>query len=131
LDVAAGYAAAPGVSRLNNDAGPRGIEFTAANYFAREGDGWVRLTVRRSTETKKLAIVNYSARPGTATRWRDYFGGDGVLVFRPGETLKSIRIYVVSDHKVEGFETVRLALERVRGGTLGPQRTATLTIQDK
>jgi uncharacterized delta-60 repeat protein len=131
LDVAAGYVAAPAVSRLNNDAGPRGIEFTGANYVVHEGDGWVSITVRRTTDTDKLAVVNYSVRPGTATHWRDYFGGDGVLVFRPGETLKRIRLYIVRDRKPEGFETVRLALVRVRGGILGPQRTATLTILDK
>lgn len=130
LDVAAGYAPAPGVSRLNNDAGPRGIEFTTANYIAREGDGSVSLAVRRTTEIQKLAIVKYSIKPGTATRWRDYFGGDGVLVFRPGETRKNIRVYVVRDRKAEGFETVRLVLDRVRGGTLGPQRAAILTILD-
>jgi hypothetical protein len=131
LDVAAGYGAAPGVSRLNNDAGPRGIEFTTASYVAHEGDGWVSITVRRTTDTDKLAVVAYTVRPGTATRWRDYFGGGGVLVFHRGETHKRFRIYVVRDHKSEGFETVRLALVRARGGSIGPQRTATLTILDK
>ena len=121
----------PGVWRLNNDLDPRGIEFTTASYIAHEGDGWVSLTVRRTTETDKFAVVAYAVRPGTATRWRDYFGGDGVLVFRPGETHKKIRLYVVRDRKSEGFETVRLTLLRARGGSIGPQRTATLTILDK
>jgi uncharacterized delta-60 repeat protein len=121
----------PGVWRLNNDLEPRGIEFTATSYIAHEGDGWVSISVRRTTGTNKLAIVTYAVRPGTATRWRDYFGGDGALVFRAGETLKRIRIYVVRDHKTEAFETVRFALVRARGGSIGPQRAATLTILDE
>jgi uncharacterized delta-60 repeat protein len=120
----------PGIWRLNNDAGPRGIEFTAASYVVHEGDGWVNISVRRTTDTNQLAIVTYAVRPGTATRWRDYFGGDGVLVFRAGETRKRIRLYIVRDHRTESFETVRLALVRARGGSIGPQRTATLTILD-
>lgn len=131
LDVAGGYAPAPAISRLNNDAGPSGIEFTAPSYVVQEGDGWVNATVRRTTETGRLAVVSYSVRPGSATPWRDYFGGNGVLVFRPGETQKHIRIYVVRDRKAENYETVRLSLTRARGGNLGPQRQAILTILNR
>ena len=125
------YEPAPAVWRLNNDAGPRGIEFTAPSYVAREGDGWIQIPVRRTTGTDKLAVVRYAVRPGTATRWRDYFGGDGMLVFRPGETQKHIRIYIVRDRKDENYETVRLKLIRARGGDIGPQSTASLTIVDR
>jgi uncharacterized delta-60 repeat protein len=131
LDVAAGYVAAPGVSRLNNDAGPFGIEFTAATYVVHEGDKWVKIPVRRTGSSDRLAIVRYSVHPGTATRGRDYFGGDGALLFPRGQTVSYIRLYIVSDHRTEGFETVLLSLNRVLGGKLGPQTRAILTILDR
>ena len=78
----------------------------------------------------RLAIVRYSVRSGTATRGRDYFGGDRALLFPHGQTVSYIRLYIVNDHRTEGSETVLLSLDRTLGGKLGPQTRATLTILD-
>jgi uncharacterized delta-60 repeat protein len=124
------YSIGPGIWRLNNDAGPRGIEFTAPTYVVRENQGSVEITVRRSGPAENRATVRYDVEPGSAEFGRDYIGSGGVLFFGPGETLKSFRIRVKADHRREGAETVHLSLVRAVGGEIGAQNFATLTILD-
>jgi uncharacterized delta-60 repeat protein len=124
------YSASPGIWRLNNDVGPRSIEFTAAAYVVREDEGWADITVRRSGPAENRATVRYDVEPGSAEFGRDYIGMGGVLLFEPGQRLKSFRIRVKADHRREGPETVQLFLVRAIGSEIGAQDFATLTILD-
>jgi uncharacterized delta-60 repeat protein len=117
----------PGIWRLHNDAGPRGIEFTAPTYIVHEGDE-AAITIRRSGPVNTSATLRYDVQPGTADFGRDYIGNGGVVVFAPGETLKTFRIRTKADRRTEGPETVQLSLLRSIGGALGAQDHATLII---
>jgi uncharacterized delta-60 repeat protein len=119
----------PGIWRLHNDAGPRGIEFITANYVVQEGDRLANIVVRR-TGSATPATVRYDVEPGTATHGRDYTGNGGTLNFLPGETERSFVLRIKNDRQTENFETVYLRLVSAIGGTIGPRSRATLTIVD-
>jgi uncharacterized delta-60 repeat protein len=121
----------PGIWRLDNDAGPRGIEFAATSYIVRESEQLAEITVTRTGPATEKASVHYDLQPGTATQGRDYTGSGGRINFAPGETQKSFRIRIEADNRTENFETVNLRLIKPSGGDIGPRSQATLTILDR
>ncbi|MGE3310991.1 MAG: Calx-beta domain-containing protein [Limisphaerales bacterium] len=114
------------------------IEFTSARREVSEGDGEVRVAVRRAGNTNLAATVRYEVRAegGTATPVgsgdaADYWPAEGVLEFAPGERLKDFGVALVDDLEIEGPETVLLTLSRGSGlFPLGGQNVSTLTILD-
>lgn len=55
---------------------------------------------------------------------RGLTGGSGTIEFRPGETVKQVRVAAVDDRAREGNETLRFALFRPRGCTVDPGNAA-------
>ncbi len=112
------------------------IEFTAARRDVSEGDGEVRVAVRRSGDTNVAATVLYEVGGGTATpvgsgEAADYWPAEGVLNFAPGDRVKDFGVALVDDLEVEGSETIQLTLTRGSGlFPLGGQNALTLTILD-
>jgi hypothetical protein len=49
--------------------------------------------------------VHYGAIDGTAKAGEDYETASGTLVFAPGETIKTITIFIIGDKKTEEKET--------------------------
>ena len=112
------------------------IEFTAARRVVSEGDGEVRISVRRSGDTNLAAQVQFETAGGTATPVgavgvADYWPTNGVLSFLAGERVKDFGVALVDDLDVEASETIQLRLSRGSGlFPLGGQNALTLTIED-
>jgi Tol biopolymer transport system component len=109
------------------------IQFSAANYNASEAAGSIPVTVTFQGGNPSGPIsVDYSTSDGTARERSDYITARGTLTFAPGETSKTIRVFVVDDNFVEGDETINLSLTNATGTNagLGSPLTAELKILD-
>jgi Ca2+-binding RTX toxin-like protein len=116
------------------------VGITAAqNFFAvdtaaltaGENAGEARVTVVRH-DPRGTASVGYVISNGTATDGSDYTGPDDVLVFAPGETVKTLSVPLLDDSADEPGETFQVTLERLAGSDTGltSQRSTTVTIAD-
>jgi hypothetical protein len=108
------------------------IQFSAATFSANETDRTATITVTRtggSSGAAKTAVYTFY---GTAEPGGDYTTTLRTIVWADGETgPKTIPIPLLDDQiSGEGNETVGLILTGVRGATLGPQNTATLTLTE-
>jgi hypothetical protein len=115
--------------------------FSAPTYTADEGTGSASITVTRSGDTSKEVSVDYSTVnttyvpcavvSGQAAQNCDFLLASGTLSFKAGETSKTFSVIVIDDSRVEGNETLQLALSNPSAGAIiGPGSTATLTIND-
>lgn len=86
------------------------------------------LLVTRSGDTSSAATIDYASADGTASERSDYLSARGTLRFAPGETSKTIPIFIVDDRFGEGQETFTVNLSNPVGCTLGGQATFTVTI---
>lgn len=91
---------------------------TTANFL-------VRLSKAPSVITK----INYATKSITATASSDYLETSGTLTFSPGQTNKTISVFVLADKIVESNETFQLSLSGQNRGTIA-QGTAVATISD-
>ena len=62
--------------------------------------------------------IDYETADGTATKNEDYLPSSGRLTFRPGETVKAIRIAILDDNAAEKKETIIVKLKNNSFGTL-------------
>jgi hypothetical protein len=109
---------------------PPGIfEFAASNFSALETDPAAEITIIRIDGSAGPASVRMTASSGTATAGVDFEGVSPTVVFRDGETSKVVEVPLFDDNLVEGPESVVLTLGPTTA-TLGPARTAVLTIVD-
>jgi hypothetical protein len=86
------------------------------------------LLVTRSGDASSAATIDYASADGTASERSDYLSARGTLRFAPGETSKTIPIFIVDDRFGEGQETFTVNLSNPVGCTLGGQATFTVTI---
>lgn len=110
-------------------AGPA-VAFAAANYQVNEVGGAATITVALSAPSALPVSVNYATSDNSATAGNDYTTTTGVLIFAPGETLKTFIVPIVNDPIQDGAELLNLALSNPVSATLGLLPTATLTIID-
>ncbi len=108
----------------------RVIEFSAANYSVAEGTTTVTLTVTRSGDASEAATVTYSGSNGTGTQGSDVGTVIGQVSFAPGETSRTITIFITDDAFVESAEQLIISLSNPQGGILGTISSATLNITD-
>ena len=108
------------------------VEFGAVSSAVSEGAGAFEVVVTRGGDTSGKLTVNYSATDGTARQGADLSTVIGQTTFAPGETTRTITVYITDDAYVEGRRTATLSLRDPTGGAamLGNRSTATLTITD-
>ena len=124
------------------------IAFDPAVYQCLENCGTVAVTlVRQGGDPDRTLTVDYRTEDGTANAGSDYEFTEGVVVFKPGETLKEVRVGIIDDDIFEEDESFLIHLSNLRvlapdgeqsEGTapdpsvacLGPASTATVTIFD-
>jgi hypothetical protein len=122
---------------------PSQIQFSSASYASPEGGGSVPVTVTRTGTTTGMASVSYATSDtagasncnvvgGVASARCDYETKLGTLNFAPGETSKTIAVFLVDDSYVENSEafTVSLSMAVGSGVGLGTPATATVTLTD-
>ena len=129
LDARLAHGAASREAPPAADAGPALI---VADARAREGvDETIGFTVRVSPASGETVTVDYETADGTAMAGEDYWGVAGTLVFRPGDTERTVLVDVLDDAKDEGEETFTLRLSNATGARLADaEATGTIVNHD-
>ena len=90
---------------LDNDPLPF---LTIEDFSVPEGNAGLvegAFTARLSTPSGRRIAVAYASTNGTATVGTDYIGRNGVVEFNPGETSKTVPVFVFGDTLHESIET--------------------------
>ena len=119
------------------------VQFSTANSVAAEGSGKAVLTVTRTGNTTGMAEVSFLTTDnsggnncnvvgGFASSRCDYETKMGVLHFSPGESSKTLSIFIADDSYDENDETFLVVLGSPVGSglSLGSPSTHTVTITD-
>jgi hypothetical protein len=122
---------------------PSQIQLSASNYQIAESGGSASVIVTRTGNTTGMASVSYTtsdsaganncdAVGSVASSRCDYETTAGTLNFAPGETSKTITVFLVDDFYPENSEAFNVSLSNPlgSGATLGSPATATVTITD-
>jgi hypothetical protein len=123
---AASSSAAAGAAR------PVIIEFDKDSYVTSEGDGSVRLLIRRTGSTRRAVSVTWSLRSNSAEMGADFAGiGPGVERIAAGAREAHITIPLVQDSIKETTELFLVELQvNEEGVTLGERSSAAVIIVD-
>ena len=118
-----------GVEQLERRDCPAAVSI--ANVALAEGTNSspvARFVVSLSEKSSRAVIVNWATADGSATiADNDYRAASGTISFAPGQTSKTIGVYVCGDTKVELDELFSVTLTSPLNATLG-NATATATI---
>ena len=95
------------VTILNDDVEPPRLSVSDA---AADEGGTLTFTVTLSAASSETVTVDYATADGTAAAGDDYAAAAGTLTFAAGETSKAIAVVTNEDYRVEGDETLTLAL---------------------
>jgi Tol biopolymer transport system component len=122
---------------------PSQIQFSQGTFNRNEGDDSATITVTRSGNTTGMASVSYATSDtagasncnvmnNVASSRCDYETTLGTLNFAPGETSKTISVFLVDDSYAEVPEFFTISLSSVGGSEagLGSLATATVIIAD-
>jgi len=128
--IAGSMGGTPGAQ--NNSAGLPSIGFQASRGSGIESNGTVKVRVTLTPAVTHTVRVHYAVSGGTATGGSDYTLEDGVLIFWPYETSKTIPLVIHDDSTPAGEpdETVVIGLSGAEGALLGGNRVYTYTIID-
>lgn len=109
------------------------VSFASESYEAREGDGWAAIAVTVTPALYSSAAVDVVAA------WLPVEGQEealpideptATLTFEPGQTSADLVLPVPDDEQPAGDRIMVLWLRSPVGLSLGPVRTATLTVRD-
>jgi hypothetical protein len=108
------------------------VEFDTDSYVTSEGDGSVRLLIRRTGSTKRAIAVNWTLRSNSAEMGADFAGiGPGVERIPAGAREASITIPLVQDSIKETTELFLVELSvNEEGVSLGERSSAAVIIVD-
>ncbi|XP_061601604.1 sodium/calcium exchanger 1b isoform X2 [Cololabis saira] len=91
------------------------IFFEPGSYQCLENCGTVAVNVvRRGGDLGKTVSVEYRTEDGTANAGSDYEFTEGVVVFKPGESLKEIRVGIIDDDIFEEDENFLIHISNVK-----------------
>lgn len=91
------------------------IFFEPGSYQCLENCGTVAVNiVRRGGDLGKTLSVEYRTEDGTANAGSDYEFTEGVVVFKPGETTKEVRVGIIDDDIFEEDENFLIHLSNVK-----------------
>jgi PKD repeat protein len=117
-------------------------QFSAANYNADEGAGSVTISVTRSGDTSVAASVSFATsdaagsqncnvvNSAAASERCDYETLLTTVKFTPGETSKTVSVFIIDDSYLDGTESFTVTLTDPIGMTLGSPSSASVTIMD-
>lgn len=105
------------------------IGFITNSVHVVEADTVLQLTVTRIGLLNRTFIIDYATANGSAQAGLDYGQTNGVLVFGPNETNKTVTIPINGDFIIEGPETFTVAISGTNLSLVGNQST-TVTIDD-
>lgn len=100
---------------------------SVSNVSAGEGDtgtAALTFTVSLAAPASRVIKIPYKTVEGTASAENDYFPAEGVLIFQPGDTTRTVIVEIKSDTLYEADEDFSLILEN------GPQAQGTIVNDD-
>ncbi|WP_129640907.1 protein kinase domain-containing protein [Peristeroidobacter agariperforans] len=108
------------------------VEFDKDSYVTSEGDGSVRLVIRRTGSTRRAVAVSWTLRSNSAEMGADFAGiGPGVERIPAGAREANITIPLVQDSIKETTELFLVELQvNEEGVTLGERSSAAVIIVD-
>ena len=118
---------------------PSQVQFGATSFTASEGAGNALIIVTRTGNTSGMAAVGFATSDtaganncnviGTVASARcDYETMTGTLNFAPGETSKSISVFLVDDSFAENSENFTVTLNNASGSGVGMGATSATTV---
>jgi len=132
-----GYVVGPvsrgGVTIASDDLPPTPVVAVASSTIGEGDSGRRRLvfTLTLSTASNLPASVTWRTSAGTARPGSDYVGGTGTVTFAPGQTSRTVGVWVIGDRAREGDERFTLELDAPRNVRLSDTASrATGTILD-
>ncbi len=129
-DGTTGYVIADAVQFLPLGVPATSVQVLASVASTSEAGGLPgEVTFVRSGDTPAALSVNYTLS-GTASNGLDYVALPGTITFSAGAAFTNVLIVPLVDALAEGPETVVLSLKDSAGYSVGPLRSATLTILD-
>jgi Tol biopolymer transport system component len=122
---------------------PSQLQFSSATYNSVEDQTSAAITVTRAGNTTGMASVRYATSDSAgaagcdvvsvaASSRCDYQTSVGILSFAPGETSKTISVFLTDDSYDETNESFTMSLSNVSGSgvSLGSTATTAVTITD-
>ncbi len=124
--------AAPGASQATVSSKPVTIEFDKDSYVTTEGEGYVRLQVRRTGSLRREVSFTWNLRPNSAEAGSDFAGiGPGTERIPAGVREFTVTIPLVQDAVKESTELFLVELQVSEDGvTLGERSSAAVIIVD-
>ncbi len=111
-------------------AGPPGLSVADARVDEAPG-ARVSFAVTLDRAATRGVRVSYATADGSATAGADYRAKSGKLLFRPGQTSKTVTVRILDDSVDEGEETFTLVLSEPTGAYLADaEATATIVNSD-
>ena len=77
--------------------GPSSVAFSTSSVDTAENSGSISLTVIRAGDLSLPAQVDYATVDGTASDRSDYTAAFGTLHYEPGETSRTIEVFITND----------------------------------
>jgi len=107
------------------------VEFTVPGMDVAENSATAGFSIQRKLGTRGALAVSYAVVGGTATQNTDYVLQSGSAFLDDGINQINIPFTLVDDALLEGTESIEIELTKVEGGgTLGSQRSLTISILD-
>ncbi|MET0623715.1 MAG: Calx-beta domain-containing protein, partial [Pyrinomonadaceae bacterium] len=118
---------AQGLGTITND-DTTSVQFSTDALTANEADGSVQVTVQRVGDLSGVFDAFYITFDGTASQRSDYNASLGTLRFEPGETTKTITVFVTNDALIESAENFFITLSGAGGGETNSPSAMTITL---
>jgi hypothetical protein len=93
-----------------------------------ESEGRAAVTVLHAGDVSQPFTVRYQTSSGSASESSDFNAVSGSLEFAPGETSKTVTIFITDDALVESTETFFFSIFGANGGAVNSPSTATINI---
>ena len=90
------------------------VQFESSNVIGYEFIGMSEVAITRTGDTEGTLTVAVTSANGSASG-DDYQAVFETVTFNPGESRKTIRVFVTNDSAIEGPETVGLSLQSANG----------------
>lgn len=110
---------------------PTGIQFaTDTTATVSESSSRIDVSVLRTGDLSGSSSISYATSDGTASERSDYTTAVGTLTFGPGESTKTIRVFIANDVLQESAETFSITLSNPSGASLVTPTKFNVSIND-
>jgi hypothetical protein len=118
---------AQGVGTITND-DVTSVQFSTSDMSVNETDGSIQVTVMRVGDTSGSISAVYGTFDSSASERSDFNAAFGTLRFGPGETSKTITVFITNDALLENPETFFVVLGGTEGGATNQPSVLSITI---